>query len=259
MGNRYLVFITFLGLELPNPLEFPKWWEWQKCLSIDQVTLGKPLRMGTGCLRRVGLSVSCPLTSREGSVAGGWIYYQWWWYNQPHLCNDASINPQKDGAQRASRLVDMWRFGESSVLGESMEAPHPFPIPCAMLLHPALPSIINLRSSEQNICLSSVLFSSKSNPRRGLLESLIYSLQGQKPRWQLGPATGIWSVCVLGGSRIGQSTSPVGSDAISRYTSSELSWTVGLPGDVRDTWRWRKKPTSAIRVRILLSWQVPFS
>ena len=67
--------------------------------------------------------------------------------------NEASIKTQKDGVGRDSGLVSTWRFGESGVPGEGMEAPHPFPVPCSMrLLHlgvPELyPSIISQQSSK---------------------------------------------------------------------------------------------------------------
>ena len=42
------------------------------------------------------------------------------------------IKKQKEGDQRASQLVNMWRFGESSIAGKGIEAPCPFPILCSM-------------------------------------------------------------------------------------------------------------------------------
>lgn len=42
----------------------------------------------------------------------------------------------------ASRLVNMWRFGEGSVLGDGMEATYHFLIPCPVLLfHLAVPEL----------------------------------------------------------------------------------------------------------------------
>lgn len=37
------------------------------------------------------------------------------------------MNSQKNGIQRVSKLVNIWRFGKKGALREDMEAPHPFP------------------------------------------------------------------------------------------------------------------------------------
>ena len=61
---------------------------------------------------------------------------------------------------------DFVELGESGALRESIEAPHPFPVPRSVpLLHLANPElypfIINLSSSKQNVSLSLVSCSSK--------------------------------------------------------------------------------------------------
>lgn len=44
--------------------------------------------------------------------------------------NKVSIKTQKDEVQRASGLVNVWRFEESGRLKENMEAVCPLPISC---------------------------------------------------------------------------------------------------------------------------------
>ena len=39
------------------------------------------------------------------------------------LCNEVFLKTYKDGVQRASGLVNMWRCQESGVPGESVEGP----------------------------------------------------------------------------------------------------------------------------------------
>ena len=44
-----------------------------------------------------------------------------WWFNQTCLCNEASIETQKDRVWRAYGLVSMWRFGQNGALREGMK------------------------------------------------------------------------------------------------------------------------------------------
>ena len=83
--------------------------------------------------RRLELSVALPWPMGEGrgsplplqpqteSITNGQSC------NQLCPCNEVSIKPPKDRIQRASRLVNTWKFGERSLLAEGMEAPPPFP------------------------------------------------------------------------------------------------------------------------------------
>ena len=49
-------------------------------------------------------------------------------------CNEVSIKIPKDGVQRASGLVNAWRFGESGLLrGRGSSASLPHILPCASL------------------------------------------------------------------------------------------------------------------------------
>lgn len=69
------------------------------------------------------------------------------------LCNEISIETQKERIWRASGWVNTWEFGKSIALWESREAPSPFPIPCSMCLFHLVaseldPLIINWKSSK---------------------------------------------------------------------------------------------------------------
>ena len=54
------------------------------------------------------------------------------WFDQSCLYNTASVKTQKDRVQRASKLVNMWRFGWVASSGENLEASSPFPVPCSV-------------------------------------------------------------------------------------------------------------------------------
>ena len=45
--------------------------------------------------------------------------------SEPPGKHGISVKPPKDKVQRASRLIDKWRFRESGILGEGVEAPCP--------------------------------------------------------------------------------------------------------------------------------------
>ena len=45
--------------------------------------------------------------------------------SEPPGKHGISVKPPKDKVQRASRLTDKWRFRESGILGEGVEAPCP--------------------------------------------------------------------------------------------------------------------------------------
>ena len=82
------------------------------------------------CDWRIGTFSPTPLTSKEGEELEVELLGNGQWFNQSFLCNDASRKPQNYGVKRASRLVNTWRFGESSLLWwqRSAEAfPHPSP------------------------------------------------------------------------------------------------------------------------------------
>ena len=76
------------------------------------------------------------LTSGERGVRG-WTHCQRpVIYNQTRLCEESSIQDPKDRVQRASRLVNMWRFG-GVVIAEVMEAPilsHTLPYSWGLML-----------------------------------------------------------------------------------------------------------------------------
>ena len=122
----------------------------------------------------------CPPTGREGSLAVESIA-RGQWFNQSWLCNEASIKPQKDRVQRASRW---WTHGDvgKGVPGEGMEAPHLFPY---TLPYASLPSgcfwvsisIYNKLVIEEHVSLSSVTCSCNliEPDERGSWEALIYS------------------------------------------------------------------------------------
>lgn len=57
-------------------------------------------------------------------------------FNQSFLCNEASINPQKERVQRAAELVSAWKFRENDILTEH-ERFTPFP---HILAYASLPS-----------------------------------------------------------------------------------------------------------------------
>lgn len=49
------------------------------------------------------------------------------WFDQSCLCNKSSIKTQKDGVQKVSTFMGMWKFGKSGALRKGMEALCPFP------------------------------------------------------------------------------------------------------------------------------------
>ena len=49
----------------------------------------------------------------------GWLHRQWPMVNRLCLCNEASIENQREGDQRASRWANMWGSWEGGALGES--------------------------------------------------------------------------------------------------------------------------------------------
>ena len=105
-------------------------------VNENGVTFGEllgNLKKGVGCR---------PLqTSWEGRWAGGWINHQWPMIST-YLCNKPSVRTQKDGIQRGFGSVTTWRCWESVELGESTEAPCPFPMPCPVRhFHLAVPEL----------------------------------------------------------------------------------------------------------------------
>lgn len=65
----------------------------------------------------------------EDRRAISWINRECGWFNQSHQYNGNSMKTQKSSksAQRASRLVNIWRYWGGGVLREGMRARHPFP------------------------------------------------------------------------------------------------------------------------------------
>ena len=111
-----------------------------------RIVLGKPLspKMGAGCQGNPqgdevmrGLNILVPssgLLERRG--AGNLVQLP----VANDLINHASINTQKDRVCRASRLVNIGRFGGRGSPRESMKAPPPFLMPCPThLSHLAVP------------------------------------------------------------------------------------------------------------------------
>lgn len=126
------------------------------------------------------------LTSREERRAGDWFIWQGCWSDQPCLCNEASMKSQKDRVRRASGLVIVPRYRESSVPGESMKAQCPFSIHCPMhLFDLAIPElylcIINWWSTEQMI--SWILWTTLViEPKEEVVGTSNLQLVGQKCR-----------------------------------------------------------------------------
>ena len=113
--NIYLVFDPVPSTELPKFMEFHKWWELSKCLLLWEVIFGPHQRMWVGCQKnqpcyeRVGnLSPTSLTLERKGELEVE-LVTNGQWFNRCQ-CNEASINTQKDKVQRASGLVNTWRF-----------------------------------------------------------------------------------------------------------------------------------------------------
>lgn len=113
-------------------------------LYVTAVTFGNHLKMG-GWLPKeptIGGELLVPPPDLEegrwmedGAVANGQ------WFNQPCLCNEASITGQKDRVRRASELVNIWGSRESGLPrehGSSMTPPIPCPLHLFLLAAPVL-------------------------------------------------------------------------------------------------------------------------
>lgn len=148
------------------------------------------------------------------------------------------MNTQKDGVLRTSWLVNMWRFGETVTLGESMEGPCPFPVPWPLhlfsLVVPELNAfIINLLSSEETSFLSSVSHSSSKFIK--LEESWEIGNFWYIARWSEGQVTS-WARnwCLKlgvggGGSLVGLNLYSVDSDAIVYVDGVRTELSCGIP------------------------------
>lgn len=80
-----------------------------------------------------------PLEGGEGLEIGSIAKGQW--FNQCCLHNEAPIKPQKERVLRASRLVNMWRVGESGML-IVWQLCALLPIPCPVhRFHMAVPEL----------------------------------------------------------------------------------------------------------------------
>lgn len=96
------------------------------CFAMQMRWLSKAHGMGLTSrrtnlvVRRLELSVHPPF-SREKRVAGDWISSQWPVIESVKTMHAASIKTQEYGAQRASRLVEMWSFWERGAPGEGMD------------------------------------------------------------------------------------------------------------------------------------------
>ena len=112
---------------------------------VNEATFGLPLRPDllpgeTNCnIRGLGLLVP-PHLQGGGLRAGDWSNHQW--FNQPRLCNDASVEPWEDGIQRAFGWWTCGNLGKSASLPRAWKLQAPSHIPCPMnLFHLALPEL----------------------------------------------------------------------------------------------------------------------
>ena len=134
--NIYLVFTPVSGTELLNLQNFLSN-ESYKGVSgyMNNVTSVSHVRMGASCQEdqpgdwKVGTfnPTLSPTSGRERREVESISKDQW--FNQPYLCNEATTKVQRM-ISRASRLVNSWRYKESSTSrerGHSMSFPHSLP------------------------------------------------------------------------------------------------------------------------------------
>lgn len=127
-------------------------------MSLDMLMsgFGKHLRMGEPTKWFTWFkNWNCHSQSPQPNLWGGGglkveLVTKGQWFNQSCLWNDASIKIWKGKFQRASRLVNRWRFGEGGelALGEGVDAPDPFPMPCLPAVAKLYPFAINWYSSK---------------------------------------------------------------------------------------------------------------
>ena len=93
--------------------------------------LEKPLdRWGCGLVAREANPMNSVLSPFLKEGEKGLEVLNGQWFNQLCLGNEAFLKPQKDGFQRASSLVNPWKYGPSGEPKEDMEIPCLFSIPC---------------------------------------------------------------------------------------------------------------------------------
>ena len=93
-----------------------------------------------------------PLTPGEIRWAGGWISHQPHRFNQSCLYNEeGSVKSQKDGVQRADRLVKMGRCGERGRRGDTMDTLMLFVGALLWAIPELQPLLINLQSREEHV------------------------------------------------------------------------------------------------------------
>lgn len=127
----YLILVHSSWFTDPKTMDFPKCWEWQRCLLL-KVTFestkdgcrlpGEPAMWFEGWNFQ-SPPLPFPTTWRRGDGLEVNLS-QWPGFNQPCLSNEAAIKTQKDWGQTAPRLISTWRFGQRVMSGEGKEAPH---------------------------------------------------------------------------------------------------------------------------------------
>ena len=145
-----------------------------KCVFcyVNKETFGKSLRMQTFWLRS-------PTPDLQGEKRGSRVnHIDGQSFNQPCLCDEAFVNTQKDGVQRASGLVAIWSLGTT---GLSSAWKPQCTLPVASGCSQRTSFIINRWSSRYNVSGSVSCSSQLIKTKKGTMGAS--GLEGQITTW----------------------------------------------------------------------------